>query len=478
MGTNQSINVNVPDDFNQFTLIFCGKNKLRLLLAPDSIVSVTKNILNTAWLIRRLISGKGYVEFRLGRKPFDDSIKSGSDFKYLVCCLFKEYYSLGWHFQLSTQLQRHHCTSSTVIFEKKNAISTYVMCINLYLNRIRILGPIEVVNFVKTAIFAHWPEGMQNEKRIGQFFEIKLGQDRWLTFSPLASHSHFSASMMNNIMKTLFKQGWINIGAIKIGKNQADLNALYFRFDREIRDLYVSGLESKFCAISLNENDKIRLVNAPLEIANAVRLAIEANWSKGIDKEKIQHDAHEFEFTLKGSPFWCHGTDTVESRKIISGILKNLNDQSWSLYSTCLLSTSLSSKSVFFFQTSPYTNLQKCKVVCVSLNESDKLRVINGNSYNFMAVNNAIEFFLRNGVVKQNYYGSSWQFKLKRNLLRGSYADLNKTAAIIMSIIFHLKKVHCTLICSAFVSGKYSISDDDKCTCTQSLSSFYFSTNV
>lgn len=85
MGTNQSINVNVPDDFNQFTLIFCGKNKLRLLLAPDSIVSVTKNILNTAWLIRRLISGKGYVEFRLGRKPFDDSIKSGSDFKYLVC---------------------------------------------------------------------------------------------------------------------------------------------------------------------------------------------------------------------------------------------------------------------------------------------------------------------------------------------------------------------------------------------------------
>ena len=473
MGADQSnIRLNIPENFEHFSLMFCGNNKLRLLLAPNSIVNATKDVLNIAWPIRSINEGTGYTEFNLGKRPFNGSYKDETDFQYLMCALFRDYYKLGWHFQFSTQLQRRRCKSSTIIFEKKNLISTYIMAISLYNNNlIKIMGPNDIFNLLKTVVVAHWPKGIKRERQMGQFFELKLRFDPWSAQEP---QTYFSVSMMNTVMKTLYNNGWVNIGAVKIGKRRTDLNALYFRFDRDLREKNLAGIQNNFFAMSLNKSDKIRIVNASLEIINWIRTGIDVNWPKGIVSEKIRYDSYEF--TLRGDPFWCDGLETVESRMIISGILSNLKQKSWSIYSTCLLNKSLSSKSVFFFRENPNTDPTESKFTCISLNGNDKLRVINGNSFSLIAVSDAIQSCWRHGLINQNYYGKSWQFQLKNKPFRGDYNDLISIAAIIMSLIYNLKKTNLYLVASVFVSGKHSIFADNSY--SKGLSSFYFTSRI
>ena len=183
MGADHSVNLNIPQNFNQFSLMFCSNNKIRLLLAPVPIVNATKALLNKSWPVNKVIEKQGFIEFQLGGSPLNGSEKSENDFKYLICMILRDYYSRGWHYQVSTQLQRRRCKSSTIIFEKCFPVSTYIMAVSLHSNdRIRIAGPNDCINFIKTMIVAYWPYGLQCERQIGKFWEFKLKDNPWSSY--------------------------------------------------------------------------------------------------------------------------------------------------------------------------------------------------------------------------------------------------------------------------------------------------------
>ena len=276
--------------------------------------------------------------------------------------------------------------------------------------------------------------------------------------------------MMNNILKSLYNNGWVNIGSVKIGKKRDDFNTFFFRYDKTLKDACCSGMENKFFALSLNKNDRIRLVNAPLELANTVRQAIHENWPKGIFQEKIKFEAYEFK--LRGNPWWCDGADTVNSRQLVSAILANLRRNYWTLYSTCVLNMHLSSKSTFFFRHDSNINISNCTTTCISLNGSDKLRVMNTNEIIINGVSNAIKSCWPKGLIHQGLYGRSWQYKLKDHPFNGNYSDLISIAALTMCLIANLKEANLSLECSAFVSAKHQTFNDNSY--TKGLSSLFF----
>ena len=85
--------------------------------------------------------------------------------------------------------------------------------------------------------------------------------------------------MVNSIIQELYNNGWLFIGPIKTSIDQGDLNALYFRFDES---LIKKNENSNFFALSLNQNDRIRLINAPDQLTNSLRVVITDTWPKGI----------------------------------------------------------------------------------------------------------------------------------------------------------------------------------------------------
>lgn len=56
---------------------------------------------------------------------------------------------------------------------------------------------------------------------------------------------------------------------------------------------------ARVCVITLNENDKIRLIATPPELVQAVRQAIHTDWGK-VQREQDYAGTHEFK--LEGYP--------------------------------------------------------------------------------------------------------------------------------------------------------------------------------
>jgi len=64
--------------------------------------------------------------------------------------------------------------------------------------------------------------------------------------------------------------------------------------------------------LTLNWSDRLRLIQFPAPIIDAVRQAILASWHRGIQKEKEYGGAYEFK--VGGNPWFGQGVESVESR--------------------------------------------------------------------------------------------------------------------------------------------------------------------
>ncbi len=131
---------------------------------------------------------------------------------------------------------------------------------------------------------------------------------------------------------------------------------------------------------------------------------------KGIQEQCLINNA--LEFKLKGNPWLSNQYEAVESRRLISNIFNLLSRYGWNLYATCDLTKHMSNKSTFFFRTKPIEP-KSIRNFCVSLNESDKMRLIDSDSSLVEQVRMAICEGWDRGIHNESDYYSSHQFKLR-----------------------------------------------------------------
>ena len=472
MGGTPSVNLNVPKGLNYFSVMFGHTDKFRLILAPPEIINATKTILLSFWRIQDINEQLGFIEFKLKGTPFSPSQELDKSVKYLMCLILKQYYELGYHFKASTDLQRLGSNSDALIFEKRECISSYIICLSLNASdKIRVFAPEEVIGSVRNTIIQTWPLGIQREDQIINGREFKLKGNPWGGWTMDNDETYISAFMINGIIQTLYNQGWIFLGSIKSGKRQFDLNSLYFRFDSKLLQIFQSGQsQGRFFSLTLNKNDRIRLINPPTDLISAVRTAIVEAWPLGIQEEFNVNVGYEFK--IKGNPWWCHGEETVFSRRLVSNIFRLVRQYYWSLYATCELSTHLNSKSAFFFRYDPI--LTNNRPLCISLNESDRIRVIDGTQNHINAVANAIANGWSAGIQEQSLYSLSFQFKLRGYPFSGNFSNPIYASVVMMYIISNLQNQGATFLCSASVSGKYHSDENESYPIDLSSLFFFF----
>lgn len=471
MGVTTSFYYNEPMGFNQFAVMFGGMDRLRLILAPPEVINGTKIILDTLWKIQEINQQPGCIEIKLKGTPFCPSSELDKSVKYLMCLILNKYYELGYHVKASIDLLKPGNYSDAVIFEKREPISTYTICMSLNSSdKIRVFAPEGVIGLVRNTIIQTWSLGIQREKIITNGWQFKLNGNPW-SGSSYNVESYISAYMINALLQTLYNHGWVFIGSIKSGQGQYDLNSLYFRFDSNLlQSLKSEQNPGRFFSLTLNKKDRIRLINAPNDLIPVVRTAVKEAWPKGVQNEFYVNIGYEFK--LNGNPWWCHGEETVFSRRLVSNILRLMRQYNWNLYATCKLSTQLDSKSDFFFRFDP-TNRLNNRPLCISLNESNKIRVIDGTHNHVNAVLNAIQGSWPEGIKELSLYGVSHQFKLRGSPFSGGFSNPLYAAVVVMFIISNLQTQGAKFLCSASVSGKY---DDDN-SYPMNLSSLFFFSN-
>ena len=98
--------------------------------------------------------------------------------------------------------------------------------------------------------------------------------------------------------------------------------------------------------LSLNRNDRIRLIDCPKEVVDAVGQCINQYWPGGI-QETRQHERC-VEYKLKGYPWASHGDEAINSRFLITHILQSLVAVGWVVMSALDISRRVNDKVTYF----------------------------------------------------------------------------------------------------------------------------------
>jgi hypothetical protein len=108
---------------------------------------------------------------------------------------------------------------------------------------------------------------------------------------------------------------------------------------------YAAG-ETRFCMLSLNCSDRIRLIDCPQEVVDAVGRCINQYWPGGIQDTRLHERCVEYK--LRGYPWHSHGDDAINSRFLITLILQSLVAVGWAVMSALDISRRVNDKVNFF----------------------------------------------------------------------------------------------------------------------------------
>ena len=125
----------------------------------------------------------------------------------------------------------------------------------------------------------------------------------------------------------MLEQGWHNVAAIDISRRATDKSVLIFQ-----------QREPKRCPImclSLNDADKFRLINMPVQLVDVFKQILISRWAKGIQEEKVMNLSFGsvVQLKLKGWP-WTGGltNDVYHIRSFLCNVIEAFANQGNELF--------------------------------------------------------------------------------------------------------------------------------------------------
>uniref|UniRef100_A0A914UUV2 DUF2971 domain-containing protein n=1 Tax=Plectus sambesii TaxID=2011161 RepID=A0A914UUV2_9BILA len=168
--------------------------------------------------------------------------------------------------------------------------------------------------------------------------------------------------------------------------------------------------KSDFSMISLNNNDRLRLIDCDEKMPARFRKCIDTHWGKGlIQREGQFHGAYEFKF--KGEPWCADAQDVVYSRYLIVKVIEMLRKHGWEFYHAVDMTRKLNDKAVMIFRKSTPKEVIHWALAPA---EVDKLRVIGAPNSVIETVRKFIQHYYPNGITSENpNFYSCHEFKMK-----------------------------------------------------------------
>ena len=391
------------------------------------------------------------TEFKLKGNPFSSvsSAKEAIDAKRLASHLLRTLFNNGCKLLVSSDLAMTE-DLTTWVFHREQTVSSQFnfACIGVSSSdSLQLIDfPAGMNDFLKGVVERNWPQEIQKTKDIGDTLEIKLHGNPWMHYGGSASENIQSKTLIKALINELDMRQWVLYGSSNLRGNS---DTLFFRYDPSVM---ADGSRLAGFVISLNKNDRLRCIDAPQDVTGCVKSMISQFWSRGIQGEKQKFNAYEFK--LSGTPWWADGEMAVDSRLLICKIFEGLWSIGWRPQIAIDLSRKENDKSVLTFQRAPPMSVP---IFCLSLNWTDKIRVINAPKNVVDAIIGEIKRLWLFGVTRERPYGASFEVKLKEN--PWSYGMTGHDGAHGRVLLLHLMKLLANmgwfLIISADVSAKW-----------------------
>ena len=311
----------------------------------------------------------GVHEFKLSGYPFAVNIPSSTAVlsRRMAGGVLQRLNRDRWKLLISSDLTRtSHLT--TWIFKKVPVVtlsSQPFMVVGLSsTDSLMVLNaPAELHQTFKDVLDKSWPRGIQRWSYENFVLLIKLKGTPW---HPDGDETVHSRVLLQTLVNDLHARQWNLFGN---SNHKSGTNIFFFEHTPNV----VQGqLPPAHFTISLNKHDSLRLIGVPESLISAVRDVIQTSWRRGIQQEQRYFDS--WEFKLRGNPWWASGEEAVDSRYLVLKLMESMQAYGWIIIASIASSRKLSDKSALLFRQS---QPRQAPVFCISLNETDKLRLIN-----------------------------------------------------------------------------------------------------
>lgn len=472
MGSSSSSELKPPADFKYFAIQISFADRLKIIAANSEVIEKTEYVLDKHWGIESFNSSLGFNEYQIKGNPFEPSETQDVDAKFFICTLIKQYYLIGWHVKKSCDFKYHVDAgrgSDMIIFEKMNPIKTSIICISLNdTDKIRVLAPKEIWAPIRAMIDKFWPLGIEQERILNNSFEFKLAGEPFGSTQINGIESYYTAGLINGFFSALYHLGYIYLATIDSGNRESDINALYFRYALdEVQE--EENINRQFFAVTLNKTDRIRMVSVLPDLASSMKSMMPKLWIHGV--KKVKESNGTIEFTLNGNPWNSRGEESLDARELIANLIHVLSQYDWSYYATCMISENIDDKAALFFR---YKTMKPILTTCVSLDETDKIRLISENKKLKSIIRDSIKSSWPKGIESETSYFGSYQFQLKGNPFALDGSNIEYASYMMLNILHGLESNGIKMITSIDATGKYKINEKVGSIAPVSLDTWYF----
>jgi len=206
-------------------------DRLRLLACPPEIIPLIRDSIQQTWgKVQEERPYHGSHEFKLKGYPWhgqgDDAVASRRLLAGILSTMAKE----GWNLLQSTDVSKKEGDKDSLFFERgtpdPEAI-LFAVSFNMG-DRIRIIDAPGFLPYVKEAITAFWPRGIQNEREYNGSIELKLSGNPWYPTGDEAVHSKL---LLSQIIANFRSAGYKLYASVDIsfGHEGRDLESWVFR---------------------------------------------------------------------------------------------------------------------------------------------------------------------------------------------------------------------------------------------------------
>ena len=328
----------VPEQFPFACIGVSGYDKLQFINFPQNMHSIFQDVVARNWpqtIQETKIIGDVY-QIKLKGTPWSsmedvENIHS----KTLIKALLNDLEMRQWILYGSSNLRGN---ADTLFFRYvpslPNDCSRLIgFVINLIRNdRMRLIdAPPESVNSARSMVTQFWKRGITKEMKKFNAYEFKLGGHPWWADGEEAVDTRF---FMCKLFEGLMSIGWRVQIAIDLTRKLNDKSVLTFQ--------RCAPMSVPIFCLSLNWTDKIRFINAPQDVVDALTAETERVWLFGVNKEQKFGDS--FELELNGNPWGydMNGHDGAHGHVLLKYLVKMCATMGWLV----LLSADVSAKFV------------------------------------------------------------------------------------------------------------------------------------
>ena len=393
--------------------------------------------------------------FKLGGQPFVKADEETSiQLRQMVGKILEKLDAVGWKVTQTAQIGRKF--EQSTIFLRKSAPEIAILPyigVGLSSNDSLVFVnlPANLEQPLREAIQFAWRLGHQEWAYKDGVLKVKLRGTPWKSSDEQAIQSKI---VIQDIIAALRRHQWAFVCNVN---TKSTTDSLFFKFDPTI----VPGEGVEFCTISLNRDDRMRLIKVKEDVINRIRQVIESVWGPDkLQKEKEWYGS--WEFKLAGIPWHSSSDHSIKARYLVLKVMEAMREMGWHVIAAINMSRRGGSKSVLFFQKAQPRIDSIC---CLALADKDKFRLINMKP-------DMVELFKRTVLSrwgegyesekeKELSFGKVWQMKLFCEPWHGGIRnDTIHAKSIISHVIEEFYKKGWRLYVCGDVSSEWIEKDD------------------